>query len=557
MLRLLLTIPRNTDFHRQMTEPPSPPVRDAGRTTWWVAFAIVAAVFLAPLAVTEIPPLLDYPNHLARMEILVHGADDPALSRMYQAEWRVLPNIAIDVLMPAVMKFLPLTVAGKVFLGLSLLLPLAGVVALHRALFRVRSYWPLAAGLIVYNRLFFAGFMNFLIGVGLALLAAAFWETQRERRALTRVSIATVIALTLFFCHLIALAFYGLLLASLELAHAARWKRLEIGRLLLLAVPFVVPAVLYLNAPIAAAGSDGGHSLLDLLKNYYWAATADLGNLKGYGLMGPFLTYNRWLDAAALILTVGVVVVARARGWLLQAPAAAGLFAVLLIAYPFVPFFIFGTGWIDQRVPVLAGFLLFAGTLPVVPAGRPAKLAFAIFAALLLARTVEVSQVWAGRDAQLADFRHVIAPVRPDDRVLVVQAERNDLFGAMVNQPDSLRAMLLNDATQHLPALLVIERKAFWPLLFSAVTKQPVKVMPPYDAIALPEGELPWAGGLADPQPMDLVRAPYLPGWEQKFDWVLVLLPGLAAHGYDLLPDRLEPVAAGKVAALYRIRRPS
>jgi hypothetical protein len=137
----------------------------------------------------------------------------------------------------------------------------------------------------------------------------------------------------------------------------------------------------------------------------------------------------------------------------------------------------------------------------------------------------------------------------------VVQAERNDDPAAMVNRPDTVRSMLDNDSTMHLPALLVIEHQAFWPLLFSAAAKQPVRVLPPYDAISLPEGELPWIGGLAAPGPEALKWAPYLTGWEHKFDWVLVMRPADAPNGYDLLPDRLEPVESGKIAALYRIRR--
>jgi len=80
-------------------------------------------------------------------------------------------------------------------------------------------------------------------------------------------------------------------------------------------------------------------------------------------------------------------------------------------------------------------------------------------------------------------------------------------------------------------------------------------VNPPYDALSLPEGELPWVGGLANPGPEDLRWAPYLTDWQEKFDWVLLLYPGWVADGYELLPDRLEQVNAGKVAVLYRVRR--
>lgn len=87
-------------------------------TLWWLASTALAVILLAPLTLTEIPPPLDYPNHLARMQILAHGGNDPALSHTYRAEWSILPNIGIDLVMPALMRLLPLALTGKIFLGL-------------------------------------------------------------------------------------------------------------------------------------------------------------------------------------------------------------------------------------------------------------------------------------------------------------------------------------------------------------------------------------------------------------------------------------------------------
>jgi hypothetical protein len=543
-----------------MPPRPSPYAMDVPASVWWAAFAAVALILLIPLTLTEMPPLLDYPNHLARMEILAHGADDPALSRIYQADWRILPNIAIDAAMPAVMRFLPLEVTGKIFLAAALLLPLLGVVSLHRAVFRVRALWPLAAALAAYNRLFFTGFMNFLIGAGLALLAATLWEDHKDGRALPRIAVASAAAIVIFFCHLIALGFYGLLLASLELARAHRMGRLTLRgfdyrRLGLLAIPFAVPAWLYLNAPISAAGADDAHGVIDWFRHYYWKLAVEPAELKISALAGPFLTYNRWLDAAALALAIGVIGIARVRHRLRVAAAPLGLMTLFLLAYPFTPFFLFGTGWIDQRLPIMAGFLLFAGTLPAFPTARTTNAILVALAVVLVARVAEIGSVWAGRDAQLADFRRTIAPVQPGDRVLVVQAEDNMAPSSMAQEPDTTRSMLYNDATMHLPALLVIERKAFWPLLFSANTKQPVKVLPPYSDLALPEGVPPWVEALPSPRPRNLSSAPYLANWRRDFDWVLLLWPGWTPNGYDLLPEFLRPAAAGNVAALYRIRK--
>jgi hypothetical protein len=526
---------------------------------WWLAFAALIIVLLVPLILTEIPPLLDYPNHLARMEILYRLPGDADLAKIYGTNWRIVPNIGIDLTMPALMHVLSLTAAGKVFVALALILPLLGVVALHRVLFERVSYWPLAAGLVAYNRLFFSGFLNFLIGVGLALLAASLWVAWRERPAWQRVGGAVVAAIVIFFCHLIAIAFYGLLLLAVELARAWWMRRLGrrdlLVRLAWLAVPFIVPAILYLRAPISGGDPAGGHGLVDAIKHYYWALAAEPHGLKLYGLMGPFLTYNRLLDAGAVILVLAVLVLFGVGRRLAISPPVVGVIALLLVAYPVVPFFLMQTAWVDQRMPILAGFLLFAGTFPRIGSARTGRLMLAAFAVAILARTFVIALDWSGHDAQIADFRQVIEPVRPGDRVLVVQTEKNADPNAMVNRPDSVRAMVENDATMHLPALLVIERKAFWPLLFTAPTKQPVRVMPPYDAISLPEGELPWAGGLADLDPTTLKWAPYLPDWQHKFDWVLVLNPGDARDGYSLPFDQLERATAGKVAVLYKIKK--
>ncbi len=231
-------------------------------------------MLLIPLFLTEMPPLLDYPNHLARMEILHRLPGDADLAKIYGTNWQIVPNIGIDLAMPALMHVLPLMAAGKVFVALALILPLAGVIALHRAVFQTVSYWPLAAGLVAYNRLFFSGFLNFLIGVGLAMLAAALWVAWRNRPAWQRVGSAAVAAIVIFFCHLIAVAFYGLLLLAVELARAW-WMWREAGRretvlrLALVLVPFVIPAIFYLRAPISAANPAAGHGLVDTIKHYY------------------------------------------------------------------------------------------------------------------------------------------------------------------------------------------------------------------------------------------------------------------------------------------------
>src|SRR5712672_732238 len=60
---------------------------------WWTALFALCLVLVAPLAVVDVPPLLDYPNHLARAYILAHGLADLHLSQMYVPHWAIIPNL--------------------------------------------------------------------------------------------------------------------------------------------------------------------------------------------------------------------------------------------------------------------------------------------------------------------------------------------------------------------------------------------------------------------------------------------------------------------------------
>ena len=54
-----------------------------------------------PLLWAAVPALVDYPDHLARIWIITHTHDIPALAANYSVHWRVLPNLALDIVASA------------------------------------------------------------------------------------------------------------------------------------------------------------------------------------------------------------------------------------------------------------------------------------------------------------------------------------------------------------------------------------------------------------------------------------------------------------------------
>src|ERR1700722_2887506 len=167
------------------------------------ALAVLCAILLAPLALVDVPPLLDYPNHLARATVLAFGVTDPVLSRMYASHWAIVPNLGPAFAWRALLQVLPIHLAGRLVVGCAILLPVFGTIAYSRATFGTRSAWPLASGLVAYNATLLLDFVNFAAAIGIALLLAAFWITWRDYAPGRAMVLSIIGTAALFFCHLI------------------------------------------------------------------------------------------------------------------------------------------------------------------------------------------------------------------------------------------------------------------------------------------------------------------------------------------------------------------
>jgi hypothetical protein len=518
----------------------------ATRAAWWSVFAGTCVVLLVPLFLVDVPPLLDYPNHLARMYVLAFGAHDPILSRMYQQHWAIIPNLAIDLVMPEMLKVLPIYLAGRVMLGLTLLLPLVGAIVYHRVAFGVRSYWPLVAALGAYNALFLFGFMNFLLALGMALLAAAGWLRWRESHPAWVTACGVLATTAIFFMHLFGLVFLAALLGSEALASFWR-RRAEVGewsrllrRAAMGAIAFTPPVVLALLAPLDQL--DG-----PVMYRPLWH--------KLYCLIEPFMAYDGFADALTGFVFLAGVALAVRRGRLRIAPGIALAFSGLFVVYLICPFAMKGTGFLDARFPIMLGLLLFAGLRPEALSVRAGGAIAAVLALAFLARTASVGEVWWDHNRDLADFREVTASVAPGSRVLVVSVDPQDAPEYWAHAPRGRQIPLYFRLDFHLPALLTIEHRAFIPYLFTVAAKQPLAVRPPYDRISVPEGQPPdWQSLVVGYNVHPVTPAPYLAGWRGGYDYVLLLNAGGAGDLRRFLPGELDLVAARDVAALYRVR---
>jgi hypothetical protein len=497
-----------------------------------IATLALAIVLMIPLLSVDVPPVLDYPNHLARIFVLAHP-DDPVLSQMYAPHWRIVPNLGIDVIGTGLLKFADVHTGGRMLLALSLLAPVIGVTLYHRAVFGGANLWPLASGLIACNAVFLLGFMNFLLALGLAFAGAAGWIALRRRVALHWATLAgAAMAAVIFLCHIFGVALLALLIASEEAARLYRLRRT--GRPVMREAVRIAGALILVLAP----------ALLFYLASPLSDTPALPGRWRGWdkllAVMSPFMTTNFDLTMLTALGFVSFLLLT----WrsIAVAPAFPLSMVTLAIVFLVAPSTIKGGTFVDIRIMLMIVFVAFAGLSPRLPR-RSAILAVSFFAVLIVVRTGYLARSWAGHRADLAEIRAAIAGVEPGTKVLMARGHGgNDTDVAVPTR--ALPGVYRLDG--HLGALLTLERKAFWPLMFADPAQQPVEVRPAFKAIAQSPGE---PIDLSLLQGDDREAPSYTRNWRSNFAQVLLIDPP------SPLPtiEGLSPIHVGTYAVRYRV----
>ncbi len=496
------------------------------------AIPLLCLALLAPFTLVDVPPLLDYPNHLARAVVLAFAAADPIISRMYVARWAIIPNLATDLVLPPLLQVLPVHLAGRIVAGITLLLPVVGTIAYSTAVFGRCSLWPLASGLVAYNATLLLGFMNFIAAIGLALLLAAAWIAWRDSYPRCAVVLAPVGCVALFFCHLMGLLFFYVLIAGYELQwlwpHRSRVPAVTL-RVAALAPLIVVPFGLYLASPLAALSD---------------ATEFSSPTTKASQLVLPFANYILPLDIATACLVGAFLLVCLAQGRLRISPRGGLPLLLTLLLFLAAPSSFKGTYLLDTRFVILLGFLLFAAVLPIGLPRVTAVAAVVGFMTLFAIRMGIVGYAWHEHQHDIVDMRAVIASVEPGSRVFVaaVTPAEAPLYWQRIPLSRQLSFGLQLDA--HLPAMLLIERRAYWPFLFDNPSQQPVATLPPFRELAERAGSIPDHRALAVPGKVDLCA----------FDQLLLLDAGGEPDLTHFATNRLALIAQSDVAALFRVR---
>jgi len=486
----------------------------------WLA---VLAATLAPLLAADLPPGADILNHVARGHVLARLTGDADLQRFYTSDWSVIPNMANDLLMLGLLKLMTPYQAGRVIVGLAIVTLFAGVALLrHQVTGRV-GLLPLATALFAYNAAIAIGLVNFTLGAGLAVLGVAAWLATGRWAWPARLLAAGVIAVGLFFVHLMALGAYGLILGLMRLDAFRRDPRLEPADMALVG-QFLVPVVLWFQVPAPSHGTlttfGGAWSRLDAVAS-------------------PVMFFNDFDLAAAAVLLI-LLVWGLARRYLVLAPVLVAPVIGLALVSLAMPAELFGIWLTHVRFPLLAALLVLAG-LEVRLDDRRLTILLTVTLALVGGlRLDKVHDRMQRCDSQGRAFMQALDVVPRGARLLPVI------------EPAAETGDCLFSGYWHMPSLAVIERSVFFPLMF--VHLQPLDIRQPYRHLiqekARPATPMMLAGQ-ADPMVEAAWNAAIVDKWRREFDVVAWLHPGVAASPP---PEGLRRIGGGDFFTLYEVR---
>jgi hypothetical protein len=177
-------IQHDSQADEQTQAKPGEAARDRS-TRWWldretITVLLVSVLFTLPLWLGTHPPMADYPQHLS-MAAVLRWYHDPArrLAQTYTLEY-LRPNTVFVYFVAAMSYVMPIRIAGKLLMAISVAATgLAGLSLARRA---GRPGWYASFALIsAYDFAFFFGFVNNVIATPLLLYGIVLVDRLLDR----------------------------------------------------------------------------------------------------------------------------------------------------------------------------------------------------------------------------------------------------------------------------------------------------------------------------------------------------------------------------------------
>ena len=498
-----------------------------------VAIVLAAIALALPVWCVSVPPMPDYPAHLASYHLIATGASSPGVSSFYRIEWAFLPNLAGEIIVPPLSHLVGLDVAGKLFVTAGIAMWVTGPALIQRALYGRIGIAPLLAAIFAYNANLTWGFLNYYFAMGAAFLVFASWIATEQRRRLSRLLFIAVAVTAIYFSHLFAAATLLLLLGCYELGGVAPnlFSKDALRRFAQLAAAFAPSALAYFFLRPAVGGAGIAFDLSDRMIDRLEAAIQISYDNPSFVLLALLM----------ILLAIGLW-----RGWAIVHRRMIAPLATLAVAALIAPEWAMGGWGVDLRLPAVFGALLFAAVdFRLEPR---AVTVLAVACGMVIASNAAIlANDWRAAGVQYDEFRKAALALPAGTRLLTVLD--GDAIGYRSDQP-----------YWHMAELAVINPGVFTPLLFTTNNQHIVRLRPayqPFAAASAQQGSPPdidelddLAAGQID-EDEDIANVfPYLMRFQCHYDMAVVIHLG---GPRSAIPPMLKLRHAGSFFSLYHI----
>jgi hypothetical protein len=504
-----------------------------------VLYAAGCLALLSPTFFFEYPLTTDYLNHLSRVHILY--SSDPFLKQVFETHFGIIPNLAID---GGAWVAHSLNIDENIYLkGFylgSALLMWAGIVALYRAIHGRLDNSVLLALPLQYSFVVTYGFMDFVLGMGIALFALA-WVIRKNLGPVVTTVALNIFGTLAFFSHLGAFAIMVVSIFLYRLGLGRIRQRNVIRNFFRSIAEGAIPVALYCFAYHADVGGVSWATIPAKLSTIYMAFDVGSRTLA----LGMALLFALFVGARAFDGDISLPKDRR--------PLVYGLTLLAVLA----PFEYHGSYEIDTRL-VWFALLVFMVAIEIRKTTSWIE-PFTVFLALgIVAIDVHWSFGATGLFNQdVAELRAAEEQVKPHSFVLFSTFEDPSC------QQSNLEARIL----QGLPSLVTIDRDSPQPYIFAHRGMEAVSYRKEYEDYFSREPRAPldslMTAYLAQPFPYELrfdahgglkggstmrYLAPFLKNWPNRFSYVLHISGCTDRTPYDGLFTR---VAKGSFFSLY------
>ena len=168
----------------------------------WLLF-LLPMLAMVPLLIPPVLPLTDIGAHIGRFTVQLADGAYPELNNWYTFQWKLVPNLGVDLLMEIFGRSLGAEPALKLIVSAIPALQVLGILLISRVVHGRITAFAILALPLAYALPLHYGFINYSLSLGLALIAIALWiRLGQSQRIGLRGLLFCPIGLVLWICHL-------------------------------------------------------------------------------------------------------------------------------------------------------------------------------------------------------------------------------------------------------------------------------------------------------------------------------------------------------------------